>query len=483
MPLFIDTTGQPTLGIAICSRCQFKRRLADLVEDGNIPRFYVCKKEISPGCIDVRDPFRLPAPPPDKMTLPFVRPDVPLTVVQVNPLVAPLQTYLASLLVTRGALPGLYEGGWRQATNGQISTYFMFAGMTLAARSFTSAQIQTACAMAIDQMTVGRRQDSAVYANPTLACFPSGKMFFCNIGGTTAGSAPSDAAITTAGEFLSDGSVIWEYTGEEMPASWEWYLIDIDSNLFTKLAPDSNDAYAGVLLSAVLAGGVTAAWLNTASAHPGLTRLQVLGLLASNCISDDITHNLAVTFQHETAPDGMPYNIQFLADNCEAWHGMRALASLYTTVGSTVAASAATSIAATLKTGILALWDPTAARFRAYYDEPDVGALAGELAFVNRLRFGIWPLLHGVLEGDEIATYGVSVERYVPRAFPQVYTPAYDTFVISEYFYAIYAHLDNQLGLTTLEERVTQRLNSPGIIVSDAAISLVAFTTPGATDA
>lgn len=75
---FIDTRGQPTLGIAICSRCQVKRRLADLVEDGNVKHLMVCRPSISPGCWDTYDPFRLPAPPPDNYKLPFVRPDVEL---------------------------------------------------------------------------------------------------------------------------------------------------------------------------------------------------------------------------------------------------------------------------------------------------------------------------------------------------------------------------------------------------------------------
>jgi len=75
MPRFINTIGEPTLGIAICSRCQFKRKLADLIDDGNIPRFKVCRPEISPGCWDHFDPMRLPPRAPDRYTLPFVRPD------------------------------------------------------------------------------------------------------------------------------------------------------------------------------------------------------------------------------------------------------------------------------------------------------------------------------------------------------------------------------------------------------------------------
>lgn len=78
MPRFINTTGQPTLGIAICSRCQIKRRLADITQDGNAPGFMVCRPEISPGCWDNYDPMRLPPRQPDKYTLPFVRPDIEL---------------------------------------------------------------------------------------------------------------------------------------------------------------------------------------------------------------------------------------------------------------------------------------------------------------------------------------------------------------------------------------------------------------------
>lgn len=80
MPRFLNTKGQPTLGIGICQRCQTKRRLADLVEDGNIKKFYVCDPLLSPGCWDNFDPFRLPAPPPDRMELPFVRPDNDITI-------------------------------------------------------------------------------------------------------------------------------------------------------------------------------------------------------------------------------------------------------------------------------------------------------------------------------------------------------------------------------------------------------------------
>ncbi len=61
------------------------------MEDGNIKKFYVCKPEISPGCWDTLDPFRLPAPPPDDYRLPFVRPDNELVVPAADAAQLPLQ--------------------------------------------------------------------------------------------------------------------------------------------------------------------------------------------------------------------------------------------------------------------------------------------------------------------------------------------------------------------------------------------------------
>lgn len=91
MPRFLNTRGQPTLGIAICSRCQRKAMLADLIEDGNIKNFYVHKPHLSPGCWDKYDPFRLPPRQPDKLTLPFVRPDVPMDVPAADAAQLPLE--------------------------------------------------------------------------------------------------------------------------------------------------------------------------------------------------------------------------------------------------------------------------------------------------------------------------------------------------------------------------------------------------------
>lgn len=61
------------LAIAICDRCRMKKKYHELMADGNSPGLRVCK-----DCRDVKDPWRLPPRKPDKVTLRYPRPDVPL---------------------------------------------------------------------------------------------------------------------------------------------------------------------------------------------------------------------------------------------------------------------------------------------------------------------------------------------------------------------------------------------------------------------
>jgi hypothetical protein len=70
MPTFLDTTGQPTLGIGICDRCKRKFPLAELGPDPNAPGLKVCRDDR-----DQYDPWRLPPRTPETVTLPFYRPD------------------------------------------------------------------------------------------------------------------------------------------------------------------------------------------------------------------------------------------------------------------------------------------------------------------------------------------------------------------------------------------------------------------------
>lgn len=74
MPRFINPEGRSTFGIGICARCSLKFSLEDLYSDPNSPGLKVCLADL-----DQYDPYRLPAPAPDKITLRFYRPDSDLT--------------------------------------------------------------------------------------------------------------------------------------------------------------------------------------------------------------------------------------------------------------------------------------------------------------------------------------------------------------------------------------------------------------------
>ena len=71
---FLDPTGQSTYGIGICGRCSRKMFLAELMPDPNYPGLMVCEADR-----DQYDPYRLAPRAPDKIVLPFNRPDTPVT--------------------------------------------------------------------------------------------------------------------------------------------------------------------------------------------------------------------------------------------------------------------------------------------------------------------------------------------------------------------------------------------------------------------
>ncbi len=78
MSKFLNTEGRQNLEVAICDRCGFKRYHDELIPDGNSPGLRVCKPQVRFGCWDPLDPYRLPPRQPDKLTLQWTRPDVPL---------------------------------------------------------------------------------------------------------------------------------------------------------------------------------------------------------------------------------------------------------------------------------------------------------------------------------------------------------------------------------------------------------------------
>lgn len=70
---FLDPSGQPTYGIGLCGRCSRKFFLSELAPDPNYPGLMVCEADR-----DDYDPYRLAPRAPDKIVLPFVRPDTPI---------------------------------------------------------------------------------------------------------------------------------------------------------------------------------------------------------------------------------------------------------------------------------------------------------------------------------------------------------------------------------------------------------------------
>lgn len=73
MPLYLNTRGNSTLGIGICSRCSRKFPLDKLHPDPNYPGLRVCDADT-----DQYDPYRLPPRQTEDITLPFMRTDTPI---------------------------------------------------------------------------------------------------------------------------------------------------------------------------------------------------------------------------------------------------------------------------------------------------------------------------------------------------------------------------------------------------------------------
>lgn len=70
MSVWLNPKGRASYGLAICARCARKFFLDQLSSDPNAPGLMVCAKDR-----DVLDPWRLPAPTPENISLAYVRPD------------------------------------------------------------------------------------------------------------------------------------------------------------------------------------------------------------------------------------------------------------------------------------------------------------------------------------------------------------------------------------------------------------------------
>jgi hypothetical protein len=76
MPVYLDTSGNSVLSVAICDRCSRKFAYTDLMPDPNFPGMRVCKDDL-----DKFDPWRLPAIQTENIALRFPRPDVSVALV------------------------------------------------------------------------------------------------------------------------------------------------------------------------------------------------------------------------------------------------------------------------------------------------------------------------------------------------------------------------------------------------------------------
>jgi hypothetical protein len=85
MSTFLDPSGGSSYGIALCARCSRKFALDDLMPDPNYPNLMVCREDA-----DQYDPYRLAPRAPDKIVLPFVRPDTDIATSNVAAVPAPL---------------------------------------------------------------------------------------------------------------------------------------------------------------------------------------------------------------------------------------------------------------------------------------------------------------------------------------------------------------------------------------------------------
>lgn len=72
MSLYLPVRTKGTAAIAICYRCSMKMYYDDLMKDPNTGAYY-CK-----DCVDLYDPWRLPARKTENIALRHPRPDAPL---------------------------------------------------------------------------------------------------------------------------------------------------------------------------------------------------------------------------------------------------------------------------------------------------------------------------------------------------------------------------------------------------------------------
>lgn len=73
MPRYLRPKSSGKVAVGVCGRCNFKKYNHELHPDRNVPGLMVCD-----DCNDLKDPYRLPAPKPENITVKYPRPDEPL---------------------------------------------------------------------------------------------------------------------------------------------------------------------------------------------------------------------------------------------------------------------------------------------------------------------------------------------------------------------------------------------------------------------
>ena len=71
MSKFLNTTGNPTLGVGVCDRCRKKFPIGELTPDRDNPGLLVCRRDN-----DELDRYKLPPRAPESVTLRKIRRDV-----------------------------------------------------------------------------------------------------------------------------------------------------------------------------------------------------------------------------------------------------------------------------------------------------------------------------------------------------------------------------------------------------------------------
>lgn len=116
MPVYLDTSKNSVLSVAICDRCSRKFAYTDLMPDPNFPGMRVCKDDL-----DNFDPWRLPARQTENIALRFPRPDVSIALQSnlLNTQGHPNDLDQYDNLYLDGILPASGSQGNLATTNGQ----------------------------------------------------------------------------------------------------------------------------------------------------------------------------------------------------------------------------------------------------------------------------------------------------------------------------------------------------------------------------